>query len=111
MNVWMRPRAAGCNRPGGLLEVGAVAASQARDHRPADLGGDAAHRLGIGGRGDREAGLDDVDTEGVELTGELQLLGRAQRKAGRLFAVTQRRVENQNPVCDRPFRGALPACQ
>ena len=106
MNVWMRPRAAGCDRPGRLLEIGAVAAGQARDHRAADLGRDAAHRFGVGGRGNREAGLDDVDTKGVELTGELQLLGRAQRKAGRLFAVAQRRVENQNPLL--PI-GASPA--
>jgi hypothetical protein len=34
--------------PGRALEVGAVAARQARDHGTADLGGDGAHRLRIG---------------------------------------------------------------
>ena len=82
------------DRPRRLLEVGAMAAGQAGDHRPPDLGGDPAHRFGVGRRGNREPGLDDVHAQRVELTGQLQLLGRAQRKPGRLLAVAQRRVEN-----------------
>ena len=96
----------GLNRPGGLLEIGAVAAGQARDHGPADLGRDAAHRFGVGGRGNREAGLDDVDTKGVELTGELQLLGRAQRKSRapvrRRAASCRRSVPGCSPIGSLP---------
>ena len=73
-----------------------MAARQAGDHRTPDLGGDAAHRLGVGRRGNREAGLDDVHAERVELTRQLQLLRRAQREAGRLLAVAQRGVEDSN---------------
>ena len=94
MNVWMRPLGRRLDRPGRLLEVGAMAARQARNDRPPDLHGDAAHRLRVGGRGDRETGLDDVDTQGIELTGELELLRRAQREPRRLLAVAQRGVED-----------------
>ena len=82
------------DRPRGRLEVGAMAARQAGDHRPPDLGGNLAHGFGVGRRRDREAGLDDVHAERIELTRQLQLLGRAQRKPGRLLAVAQRRVED-----------------
>jgi len=50
------------------------------------------------GRGDREAGLDDVHAEPRELLGDLELLGGVQRDAGRLLAVAQRRVEDQYSV-------------
>ena len=100
MNVWMRPCAAGLIAHGGLLEVGAMAARQARDHRD---GGSpwrcGTHGLGVGGRGDREPGLDDVHAERIELTGQLELLGRPERKPGCLLAVAQRRVENSDVFC------------
>src|SRR5688572_32723799 len=50
-------------------------------------------RSGVGGRGDGKAGLDDIDTQRVELARQRELLRRPERKAGRLLAVTQRRVE------------------
>ena len=58
----------------------------------------ACDGLEVAGRGDREAGLDDVDAEARELVGDLELLGRVQRDAGRLLAVAQRRVEDQYAV-------------
>ena len=97
------------DRPGRLLEVGAMAARQAGDDRTADLGGDLADRFGVGRRGDRKAGLDDVHAERIELTGELQLLGRPEREPGRLLAVAQRRVEDSDVVL--PHVRNSPSCQ
>src|SRR5262249_38996229 len=48
--------------------------------------------------GDREAGLDDVDAEGVELAGHADLLLEVHAATGRLLAVAQRRVEDGDPV-------------
>ena len=65
---------------------------------PLDLPGDRLDGLEVAGRGDREPGLDDVDAEARELMGDLELLGRVQRDAGRLLAVAQGRVEDQDAV-------------
>jgi hypothetical protein len=46
--------------------------------------------------GSRETGLDDVDVQPSELMGKLDLLLGRQREAGRLLAVAERRVEDQN---------------
>ena len=54
--------------------------------------------LEVAGRGDREAGLDDVDAQARELVGDLELLAGVERDAGRLLAVAQRRVEDQYSV-------------
>ena len=43
---------------------------------------------------DRKAGLDDINTEVAECSGNLKLLGDRHRAARRLLAVTQRRIEN-----------------
>ena len=59
-----------------------------------DLAGDRLDRLEVTGRGDREAGLDDVDTETAELVRDLQLLLGVQGDARRLLAVAQRRIED-----------------
>ena len=74
-----------------------VRASPAID-RALDLAGDRLHGLEVAGRGDREAGLDDVDAQARELLGDLELLGRVERDARRLLAVAQRRVEDQYSV-------------
>ena len=65
---------------------------------PCDLAGDRLNGLEVARRGDREAGLDDVDAEPRELVRDLELLGRVQRDARRLLAVAQRRVEDQYSV-------------
>src|SRR3954471_11511721 len=49
-----------------------------------------------GGKGD--TGPDDVDAEARELLGDLELLRRVQRDAGRLLAIAQRRVEDDYSV-------------
>ncbi len=101
-------------RPGGAFEVGLVAAREAGDHRPPDLGRDGAHGLGVGRRGNRKARLDDVHAKGIELPREGQLLGRPQREPGRLLAVPERGIEDTNlilshrmPPADRGARAWL----
>ena len=60
MKVWIRRRSAGCSALAGALDVARAAARQRRDHGPSHLVAITPHRFGIGLRGDREAGLDDV---------------------------------------------------
>ena len=98
---------AGDARPGGVLhgvggghDVGGVGAGEAGDHR-AILGeapGDGLHAVEIAGAGDGEAGLDDIDAELVQCIGHAQLLVEVHREAGRLLAVAQRGVEEDDPV-------------
>ena len=54
------------------------------------------HRLGVGRRRDREAGLDDVHAERVERPGQRELGGHVHREAGRLLAVAEGRVEDDD---------------
>jgi hypothetical protein len=95
VNAGLRRR---LDRPRGALEIGAMAARQAGDDRTTDLGGDLADRLGVGRRRDRESGLDDVHTQRIDLTRQLQLFSRPERKSGRLLAVAKRRVEDADVV-------------
>ena len=99
MKVWMRLRSAGIERLAGGVDVARRAARQRRDHRPSNLGRDPPHRLGVGLRGDREPGLDDVDAQLVELAGQPQLLVDAHREAGRLLPVPQGGVEDDDRWC------------
>jgi hypothetical protein len=85
-------------RPAGLLDVLGMAARQRRDHRPLDVRGDHADRLGVGVGRNREARFDDVDAKRPQLPGQLELLVDPQRKTGRLLAVAQRRIEDGQPI-------------
>ncbi len=80
------------------VDVADMNAGEAGDDRALDLAGDRLHGLEVARRGDREAGLDDVDAQPRELVGDLELLGRVQRDAGRLLAVSQGGVEDENAV-------------
>ena len=82
----------------GGVDVPDMNAGEAGDHRALDLAGDRLHGLEVAGRGDREAGLDDVHAQPRELVGDLELLGRVQRDARRLLAVSQGGVEDENAV-------------
>jgi hypothetical protein len=90
------------------LDVLAARARERRDGRPADGGRDCANALEISRRCPGEACLDDVDAESLELLGDLCLLMRLQRYAGRLLPVAQRRIENLDPAGHEHFllRGA-----
>ena len=65
---------------------------------PCDLAGDGLHRLEVAGRGDGEAGLDHVHAEVLQGVGDLQLLGQVHAGAGRLLAVAQGGVEDDQAV-------------
>jgi hypothetical protein len=79
------------------LDVPLVAARQAGDGRALDPGGDGADRLEVAGRGGREPRLHHVHPKRDQGVGDLQLLVGRQRGAGRLLAVAQRGVEDDDP--------------
>ncbi len=96
MKVWMRGRAACCT----ASQQRSISARPARA-RPQTVDaltqlGDLAHGLEIAVRGDREAGLDDVDAHLLEQERDLDLLVEIHRGAGRLLAVAQGGVENDD---------------
>ena len=81
-------------RPGGVtngipgsFDVAAGCPCQPRDDRSFDLAGDGRDCFEIAGRGDREAGFDDVHAEFGEGAGELELLLDAHARPRRLLAV------------------------
>ena len=59
---------------------------------------DLAHRLEIAFGGDRKAGLDDVDAHFVQQGRDLELFVMGHGRAGALFAVPKRGVENKDAV-------------
>ena len=92
-------------RPGGRpqrfgrpLDVGALGARQAAYGGGLDHLGDGMDRLEIAVGGDREAGLDDVDAHLLQNAGDAQLLFQVHRGAGRLLAVAQGGIENDDAV-------------
>ena len=92
--MWMRDALGRLERARRLLDVLRPRAGQRRDRRAPDFGRNLPHGLRIGRGRDREAGLDDVDAERVEGTGQRELGRHVQREAGRLLAVAERRVED-----------------
>ena len=98
MKVWMRRRRRGRERGAGAVDVGGAAPGQPGNDRAVDERGNRAHRFGVRLGGDREPGLDDVDAERRELTGQLELFVDPHRKARSLLAVAQGRIEDREPV-------------
>ncbi len=80
------------------LRVAVATTGERRDRDALGLPGDPLDGLEVARRRRRESGLDDIDLEPDELTGDLELLGRGQAGARRLLAVAQGRVEDP----DRP---------
>src|SRR5690606_39488490 len=66
--------------------------------RSAHLAGNGLHRAEIGGRAVREASLDHVHAEVGQGVGEGDLLRGAHGEAGRLFAVAQGGVEDDDAI-------------
>ena len=98
MKVWIRGRSESLTAFQAASMSCTLRAGEAGDHRALDLAGDRLDGLEVARRGDREAGLDDVDAEARELLRDLELLLRVERDAGRLLAVAQRRVEDPYSV-------------
>ena len=86
------------HRFAGAGDVGGDGAGEAGDDGVLRALGDERDGLEIAVRGDREAGLDDVDAHGVEQLGDLQLLLEGHGRAGALLAVAQGGVEDQDAV-------------
>src|SRR5439155_11422231 len=83
-------------------------AREAADHRALDRLRDRGHRLRVAWRGDREAGLDDVDPQARELMRDLELFLHVERDSRRLLAIAQRRVEDEYAVGLLPVAAVLP---
>ena len=93
--------------PGGV-DVTLVTAGEAADDGTGDLPRDLADRLEVAGAGGREAGLDDVDPEIGQRVRDLDLLRDGHRRAGRLLAVTEGRIEDDDAGGGSVAHGALP---
>ena len=60
--------------------------------------GDRSHRFKVAGRGNWEPGLDDINPQFNEGLGHLELLGHGHAATGRLLAIAERRVEDDDVV-------------
>jgi len=80
------------------IDVGELGSRERRDGGRPCGGDDAAYALEVSGGRNREARLDHVDAEPLELLGDLRLLMRVQGNAGRLLAVSKRGVEDRDPA-------------
>ena len=83
---------------GAAVDVLERGAREAADHGILRALGDLVHGGEVAFRGDREAGLDDVDAHGVEELGDLELLLMRHGRAGTLLAVAQGGVEDDDAV-------------
>ena len=77
-------------------DVAVIGARQRADRRVLDLAGDRLHRLeiAVGGRG--EAGLDYIHAQALQLARDAQFLVLGHRGTGRLLAVAQGGVEDED---------------
>jgi hypothetical protein len=82
----------------GTMDVELVAARESRDRRALDAPGDLPDRLEVAVRGDGKARFDDVDSELRERSRHRKLCLEAHAGAGGLFAISQRRIENDNSI-------------
>ena len=98
MKVWMRLRCGRLQRLGGTVDVAVGGTRQAADDRVLDELGNLLDGLEVAVRRDREAGLDHVDAHLLQHLGDAQLLGHGHRAAGRLLAVAQGGVEDDDAL-------------
>ena len=94
----MRPRLAGLIASAQRSMSLKAGAREPADHRVLGALGDLVDGGEIALRGDREAGLDDVDAHLVEQLGDLELLLVGHGGAGALLAVAQGGVEDDDAV-------------
>ena len=108
--MWMRPRRRCFETPRTSFDVALGTAGEGGDGRVLDLARDGLHAGEIFGARGGEPGLDDVDAQRLELLGEPELLGGGHPVAGRLFAVSQRGVEDKETFHASSFASStLPA--
>ena len=94
MKMWMPGRLACSTARERAVDVLLAGARQPEDDRLRHRVGDPPHGLEVALRRGREAGLDDVDAELLELARDHQLLLDVHGRARRLLAVAQRGVED-----------------
>ncbi len=92
-------------RLAGPVDILRIRACQAADHRVLHELRDLGDGIEIAVRGSRKSGLDDVDAHLVEHLRDVELFLMRHCCAGRLLAIAQRRVENQDTVFFRAFGG------
>ena len=91
----MDPRRLGVlQRLPGPVDILVVTATETGDLGAFEIIGDLLDRPEIIGRGDRETGLDHIDAQVDQRLGDLHLLLVVHAAAGRLFTITQSRIEN-----------------
>ena len=83
---------------GGRVYVLVSGSGERGDGRCVERSCDGAHALEVSRRGPCEARFDDGHPQALELLGDLSLLVRLQGDAGRLLAVSQRRIEDMDPA-------------
>jgi hypothetical protein len=80
------------------IDVLSGAAREARDDWALDFASHEIHRLPIAARGDRETSFNDVDPELRERLRDPQFFWLRHAAAGRLLAVAQRGIEDEDAV-------------
>ena len=80
----------------GSLDVALDGPRQTADHGVFHHLGDFIHRFEVAGRGDGETGLDHVHAHLIENFSHTQLFLEIHRAAGRLFAVAQGRIKDDD---------------
>jgi hypothetical protein len=83
---------------GGDINIIADTAGEGGDAGFAHLVGDALNGFKITGRGDRKTGLDEIDSEALELAGDGELFLGVHAAAGRLFTIAQGGVKDENLI-------------
>ena len=86
------------NRLTGPLNIPCLGARQRADHGVLDALGNRMNRIKIPLRGHGKAGLDHVDTHGIQLIGHQELFIQVHRHARRLLAIAEGGVENDDVV-------------
>ena len=89
-----------CRRqgPGGHVNIARIAARQGADRGAVDQFGDLPDGVEILLRGRRKTGLDDIDAELGQAARQAQLARHAHAATGRLLAVAQRGIEDDDVI-------------
>ncbi len=82
------------HRVPGSVDIPLDCAREARNDRPPHRAGDLLDRIKIARARDREACLNDIDTECIERVGDFELFRLVHAEPGGLLAIAERGVED-----------------
>src|SRR5437868_650874 len=102
-STWSAPACTAASEFATASPRSSDSAGKSRDGGLVERGGDRADALEVAGGRAREARLDDVHAEPLELLRDGRLLVRLQSDARRLLAVAQRRIEDLDPAGHEHF--------